>query len=96
MRTDEFEWDDTKAAINLTKHHVAFADATFAFDDPEGIDEIDESDRFDEVRFRMIGRVAQRLFVVIYTERAKRKRIISAREADQYEHLRYEKRRDLG
>ena len=30
----EFEWDDTKAALNLRKHGVAFKDAAQVFLDP--------------------------------------------------------------
>jgi uncharacterized DUF497 family protein len=30
----EFEWDDVKARSNLTKHGVAFEDATYLWDDP--------------------------------------------------------------
>jgi hypothetical protein len=41
-QTDEFEWDDDKATRNLIKHCVSFAQATFAFDDPDGSDEPDE------------------------------------------------------
>ena len=92
MLTDEFEWDDIKAATNLEKHNVAFEDATFAFDDQDAIDDVDESGRHDEVRYKLTGQSGQRLLVVIYTERANRKRIISARKADTNEHLRYEMR----
>ncbi|MBA2304698.1 MAG: BrnT family toxin [Acidobacteria bacterium] len=30
----EFEWDLAKAARNLTKHGIAFAEAATVFDDP--------------------------------------------------------------
>jgi uncharacterized DUF497 family protein len=29
-----FEWDPTKAAVNLSKHGVAFEDAVLVFEDP--------------------------------------------------------------
>jgi uncharacterized DUF497 family protein len=38
METDEFEWDDAKAAKNFDNHQIRFEDATFAFDDPAAID----------------------------------------------------------
>lgn len=96
MQTDEFEWDNAKAETNSIKHKVSFADATFAFDDQDAIDDVDLSDRYDEVRYKLIGRSGRRLLVVIYTERAHRKRIISAREAESHEQFRYEKRRGIG
>ena len=41
MLTDDFEWDDDKAARNLNKHRVSFEAATFAFDDPHALDDPD-------------------------------------------------------
>ena len=35
MQTDDFEWDDVKAALNFDKHGISFEEATFAFDDPK-------------------------------------------------------------
>ena len=34
MRSDAFEWDDTKAEINYGKHRVSFEKAIGVFDDP--------------------------------------------------------------
>ena len=96
MQTDAFEWDDAKAARNLVKHRVSFEAATFVFDDPHGIDIIDESARHAEVRFKSIGSDGHRLLAVIYTERDSRIRIISAREAEPYEQARYQQRRRSG
>ena len=42
MRDDRFEWDDAKAASNARKHGVTFEAAREAFDDPDGIDELDD------------------------------------------------------
>lgn len=96
MVTDEFEWDDKKAAINLGKHGISFERATFAFDDPDGIDFIDESGLGEEVRFKLVARAEHSLLAVIYTERPPRIRIISAREADADEQERYWTRRGPG
>lgn len=93
MQTDDFEWDDTKAARNLAKHGVSFAEATFAFDDPDGLDILDEGLDYREVRYKLIATVGHRLLAVICTEREPRVRIISAREAEPYEHARYNQRR---
>ena len=96
MQTDEFEWDDDKAATNLLKHRVSFEEATFAFDDPHGIDIIDKTADYREIRFKLIGSDGQKLIAVIYTERKPRIRIISAREAEPYEQARYHQRRGPG
>jgi uncharacterized DUF497 family protein len=44
----QFEWDDEKAEANYQKHGVAFMTATKAFDDAYGIDEVDDSMKYDE------------------------------------------------
>ena len=54
MQTDEFEWDDHKAARNFEKHGVRFEGATFAFDDPDGVNDLDETAKYGEHRFRWI------------------------------------------
>lgn len=91
METDEFEWDDTKAASNFDKHGITFAEATFVFDDPRIIEDVDISVLYDEVRYKSIGWSGQRLLAVIYTERVPSKRIISAREARKHERDDYKK-----
>jgi uncharacterized protein len=87
MRDDRFEWDDAKAASNLRKHGVSFEQAREAFDDPDFIEEAD--DNFDEQRWRLIGMTKAGLLFVVHTERGRRNRIISAREADHHEQDRY-------
>jgi hypothetical protein len=37
----EFEWDDLKAAENVRKHGVSFAQAAVAFGDPFAVEWID-------------------------------------------------------
>jgi uncharacterized protein len=44
---------------------------------------------YGEVRFRLYGRVAARLFVIAYTRREAATRIISARKANARERERY-------
>jgi uncharacterized DUF497 family protein len=62
----EVEWDVRKAAENLTKHGVDFADAATIFDDEFAVTIADESS--DEQRFVTVGLDALgRLLVVIYT-----------------------------
>ena len=89
MRDDRFEWDDAKAASNARKHGVTFEAAREAFDDPDGIDELDDDP--DEERWTLTAMTKAGLQYVVYTHRGSRIRIISAREANQHEQDRYQR-----
>jgi uncharacterized protein len=89
IMTDDFEWDRTKAAANHKKHGVRFEHAVLAFEDPFALVELDESEEYGEDRFLLTGRVADGIVVVVYAERGERVRIISAREATEYERRNY-------
>ncbi len=87
----EFEWDDKKAAANLSKHGVSFDEAKAVFDDPLYVDFHDPDHARDEDRFIIMGQARQRrLLIVSYTEREARTRLISAREATRQEREAYE------
>jgi len=60
-----------------------------AFRDPEVRIERDNRRDYGEERFRLFGRVAGRLFVIVYTRRQATLRIISARKANAREGKRY-------
>ncbi|MHC0065951.1 BrnT family toxin [Nostoc sp. UIC 10890] len=84
-----YQWDRDKAAANLRKHGVDFADAVTVFSDDLAITIADE--RFDEERFITIGIDAfSRVLVVVYTWRNDEIRLISARQATRYEQKQYE------
>jgi uncharacterized DUF497 family protein len=85
----DFEWDARKAASNLKKHGVSFEQATIAFDDAFALIEQDDGEDYGEDRFTLIGRALDGILTVVYTERDGRNRIISAREADEYERRNY-------
>ena len=89
MQSDEFEWDDAKAEANLRKHKVRFEHAAEACEDPFALIELDDSHDYGEDRFILIGRAADGVLTVVYTERNGRVRIISAREANDYERRNY-------
>jgi len=89
MMADDFEWDQAKAAANYKKHGVRFEHAVGAFEDPFALIELDESEEYGEDRFLLTGRAAGGIVVVVYTERGERVRIISAREATEYERRNY-------
>jgi uncharacterized protein len=84
-----YQWDKNKAAINLHKHGIDFADAVSVFSDDLSITVAD--DRFDEERFNTIGLDAfGRVLVVVFTWRGKEIRLISARPATRQERRQYE------
>lgn len=86
-----YQWNRDKAATNLRKHGVDFADAVSVFSDALAITILDE--RFDEERFVTIGLDAfGRVLVVVYTLRGDEIRVISARKATRQERLQYEER----
>jgi uncharacterized DUF497 family protein len=85
----DFEWDQRKAASNLRKHGVDFAEAVTVLSDPLAVT-IPEPHPAEE-RFVTLGADAQgRHLVVVYTWRRKALRIISARKATKKERHQYE------
>jgi uncharacterized protein len=90
-RKMSYQWDDYKAAANLEKHGIDFADAVSVFLDDLSITVCDE--RFDEERFITIGLdVLGRVIVVVYTCLGNEVRLISARKATRPELSQYEER----
>lgn len=87
----EFDWDENKAKINLSKHGVSFDEAKTVFDDPFCDSFYDPDHSYDEDRYIAIGRsVHLRLLIVSYTEHDNVTRLITAREATHREREKYE------
>ncbi len=51
----KYEWDIEKAIENRRKHHIDFADAVGALEDPRRLEEIDDRLDYGEERTRIIG-----------------------------------------
>ena len=86
---DDAEWDPRKAAANLRKHGVDFADAATVLCDERAVTIRDED--ADEERYVTIGADATlRILVIVYTWRGDRPRLISARQATPAEREQYE------
>ncbi len=84
-----YQWDNDKAATNLSKHGIDFADAVSVFADDLAVTVSEE--QFDEERFITIGIDALgRVLVVVYTWRGNEIRLISARKATRSERKQYE------
>jgi len=89
----EFEWDENKARSNYEKHGVTFEEAAEVFFDPfyQSGDATPNPTFNREQRDFTIGySLEQRLLLVVYVERVKRTRIISARPATRTERKLYE------
>ena len=85
-----FQFDPAKAAANLRKHGVSFADAEGVFHDPLAVT-IDDPDAEGEGCFVAIGLGnSGELLVVVYALRGDEFRLISARRATRKERKRYE------
>jgi hypothetical protein len=86
-----FEWDQDKAAANLTKHGVSFEEASSVFADPLAVIFDDEEHSEDERREIIIGHSQRnRLLLVSFVERESSVRLISARVATRQEREDYE------
>jgi uncharacterized protein len=87
-----FEWNREKAESNLKKHGVSFEEAASVFDDPSSLTADDPNHSVGERRFVALGySIAQRLLIVVYTERKDTIRIISARPTTKPERRTYER-----
>ena len=87
----EYQWDQAKAATNLKKHGVAFADAALALEDPRALTVVDP-DSVDESRFICLGADPYgRLLITVFAPRGRAIRIISSRKASRSERRPYEK-----
>lgn len=84
----DVEWDSRKAAANLKKHGIDFADAATVLHDEHAItireDEVGE-ERYITVGMDALGRV----LLVVYAWRGDRPRLISARKATAQEREQY-------
>jgi len=87
-----FEWDEEKAAENLTKHGVSFSEASTVFADPLSRTIPDPLHSEAEDRFVVLGQSGlQHTLVVVHTYRGEVIRIINARTATSRERRDYER-----
>ncbi len=76
-----FEWDEKKREANLAKHGVDFPTAAKALRNRAMV-ERDVRKEYGEPRWLGYGEFDGRLYVVVFTVRGDRIRIISARKAN--------------
>jgi uncharacterized DUF497 family protein len=78
MARAHFEWDPEKDAANQSKHRVSFAEAQFAFADPNRVLARDLEHSLDEERFYCFGVVKGGVLTVSFTYRDDSIRIFGA------------------
>jgi uncharacterized DUF497 family protein len=77
----ECEWDADKAAANLVKHGVRFADAAVALEDPFALT-ITDTDSVGEDRYiTLAADPVGNVLVIVYAQRGDNIRMISSRKA---------------
>ena len=88
-----YQWDPNKAASNLDKHGIDFADAVGVFEDEWALtlkeEYVENEQRFVTMGMDFLGHV----LVVVYTYRDDTIRLISARPAVRNERRVYERKR---
>jgi len=96
-----FEWDENKDRLNRKEHGFSFNEILEVFDDPAFLEGYDYEHSIKEERYYGIGCLNNVLYVIVFftirviREKSEshsaieRKRIISARKADNEEQERY-------
>lgn len=85
-----FEWDDAKSKACFRDRGFDFAYVVRAFFDPNRWVRQDNRRSYGEDRYQLMGKVGQRVFVVVYTPRRDTVRIISAHKANRREVKNYD------
>jgi hypothetical protein len=86
----EFEWDQNKSEKCFIERGFDFAYAVRVFFDPDRVVQTDRRYDYGEKRYQLMGKIENRVFVVVYTPRHSTIRIISARKANKREVRHYE------
>jgi uncharacterized DUF497 family protein len=84
-----YDWDETKRALNLADGHLDFTLAE-NFDWDTAVMTVDDRDDYGELRERALGFIGVRLYILVFTRRRERIRIISLRKANRREMREYE------
>ncbi len=84
-----FEWDEDKRQANLAERGVDFRLAALIFENPV-IESEDTREEYGEQRFRALGHAGDEYFLVAFTWRGSRRRIISAWKVGNSGKKRYE------
>jgi len=87
----EFDWDDGNIVKNLIKHNISCRESEEVFLDDKLVMVEDEKHSIKEKRYLIIGKNFEgKILTIVFTNRNKKIRIISARVADKKERRLYE------
>ncbi len=84
----DFEWNEAKSDKNLQECGFGFDFAALIFDGPT-LEQVDTRRAYGEIRVQAIGEVEGVVLFVVYADRGKVRRIISARLANAKERARW-------
>ena len=84
----EFEFDEQKSRANKAKHGIDFVEAQELWKDPDLLEIPARTE--DEPRTIMIGRIGEKNWSAVITQRGERTRIISVRRSRKEERELYE------
>ncbi|MBX9865348.1 MAG: BrnT family toxin [Burkholderiales bacterium] len=86
-----YEWDENKNNLNDAKHGLRFEVAVEVFSDSNAIVQFNR-DVNGEIRDQIIGKIEDEIVIlfVVFTKRAQKIRLISARKASNDERAMYE------
>jgi len=87
----DFEWNRLKSDDCYVQRGFDFEAVIDVFRDPCRLVEADDRWDYGEDRFRLIGKLDEKHYVVIFTHRSNVIRMISARRANAREVRKYEK-----
>jgi len=73
-----YEWDEYKNLLNQKKHGISFEEAQKAFCDINKTITEDDKHSDNEPRFYCLGKVDNKVVMVVFTVRSRNIRIISA------------------
>ena len=77
----DFEWDAAKSRNNLNRHGISFAEACLIWQGLHiRVDNVAKTIR-GEVRHAIVGELKEKIWIVFWTRRREKIRIISARRA---------------
>jgi len=88
----QYEWDEKKRLANLARHKVDFKDAV-DFEWDTALETTDDRFEYGEERWVALGFINTKLYVMVYTLRSDRIRMISLRKANKREKNYYESQR---
>ena len=88
FHTEEFEFDPVKSLANKEKHGIDFVEAQELWSDPDRL--VEPGRTRDEIRQVVIGKIDDRHWSAIVTQRGERTRIISVRRSRRKEISLYE------